>query len=96
MRPLLRLHGEEVLTLVNDLAARDFVVGVADEHLGKRGLAAPVLPHDGMHLALPDREIHALEDFLPRRGDLDGCSREWEAVLARRTARIQCEGMRGL
>jgi hypothetical protein len=38
------------------------VVGMAGEHLGERALAGAVGPHDGVHLALRDREGEILQD----------------------------------
>ena len=70
VRALLGLQGEEVLPLERRRAARHLVVGVADEHLGERRLAAAVLAHDRVDLALAHGQVDALEDLLAGRGDL--------------------------
>ena len=62
--PLLRLHVEEILALVEHRAVRHRVGRVAGEHLCQRALAGAVWTHDGMNLTGVDGEIDALEDFL--------------------------------
>ena len=63
-RTLLWLHGQDVLAEEGDRAARDLIALTAGEHIGERRFARAVGTHDGMNLALGDREIDALEDFL--------------------------------
>ena len=66
--PFEGLHLEQVLGpelgRVDDLAARDFVVGVAGDDLGEGALAGAVGPHDGMYLAGLHLEVDAAEDLL--------------------------------
>src|SRR5213592_4633562 len=39
------------------------------EHLCERALTRAVRPHDRMHFAIANREIHALQDLVARDGD---------------------------
>jgi hypothetical protein len=60
---LVRLHVEQVLAVEQHFATGDLVVFLAGEHIAQRRLARAVAPHDGVHLALGNNEVHALEDF---------------------------------
>ena len=67
--PLLGVHVEQVLALVEDLALGDLVGVAAGQDAGERALAGAVRPHDGVDLAGVDRQVDALEDLAcPRRG----------------------------
>ena len=61
---LVRLQGEHVLAFEQHLALGDRVVGLAGEHMGERRFARAVGAHDGVHLALLDRQIETVEDLL--------------------------------
>ena len=61
---LVRLHRRGFLAVEQDFALGDLVAGLAGEHIGERRLARAVRAHDGVHLALLDRQVEAVEDFL--------------------------------
>ncbi len=63
-RPLVGIHVEEVVTVVEHLPAGDHVLRVAGQHARERALAGPVRPHDGVDFARLDVEIDAIEDLL--------------------------------
>src|ERR1044071_5162184 len=41
------------------------------QRLRKRALTGAVRPHDRVHFAIANREIHALEDLISRNGDAE-------------------------
>src|SRR3954471_14666263 len=54
----------DVLALEEDLPLGDLEVGVPHDHVGERGLAGAVRPHQRVDLALLDRQVETLEDLL--------------------------------
>ena len=56
-------HLQQVLALEQDLAAGDFVAGLAGDDVGERRLAGAVRPHDRVHLALVHRERQPVENL---------------------------------
>jgi hypothetical protein len=70
-RALLRVHGQEVLALVEDLALRDLVAGPAGQDVGERALAGAVRAHDRVDLALGHAEVHAAQDLVPPHGGVE-------------------------
>ena len=60
---LVGIHVEQVLAVVEHLAVGDLVAGMARQRPGERALAGSVRTHDGVHFALVDGEIDALEDL---------------------------------
>ncbi len=69
-RPLVGIHVEQVVPVVEHFAARDLVLRVPGQHARERALAGPVRAHDGVHFAGVDVEIDALEDLLVLGFDL--------------------------
>jgi hypothetical protein len=65
LTPLVGREREQVLPLVERLAAGHDVGGMAGEHLGERALARSVRSHDCVDLALVDGEVHASQDLGP-------------------------------
>jgi len=57
----------DVLAVEDDLALGHLEVRVTHDDVGERRLARPVRPHEGVDLALADREVDALEDLLVAR-----------------------------
>ena len=60
---LVGIHVEQILAVVEDLAAGDFVAGMPGQRAGERALARAVGPHDGVHFARVHREVDAAEDL---------------------------------
>lgn len=63
MGPLFGLHAEEVPAPPRGRATRDLIVRVADENLGEGRFAAAVAAHDGVGLALANRQRDPLQDL---------------------------------
>ena len=63
LRAFLRRHGEKILAVVADGAARDLVRRIPRQHLRERALAGAVRPHDRVHLAGADLEVDSAEDL---------------------------------
>ena len=53
----------DVLALEADRPGDQGVLGAAQQHVGQRGLARPVGPHQGVDLAGSDRQVDPLEDL---------------------------------
>ena len=70
-------HREHVLAVEGDRSALDLVPRVAGDRVREGGLAGAVRAHDGVDLALVDREVDALEDVL---GALIGLDRDLEVL----------------
>ena len=72
LRALVGRELRDVLALEQDLALGDRVAGPAHDHVGQRGLARAVRPHQRVDLALAHRQVDALQDLLaldrPRAG----------------------------
>jgi hypothetical protein len=62
-RPLVRLHVEHVFTVEQDLAFGDFIVVLASQDVGQRGLAGAVRAHDGVNFTGVDGQVDAAQDF---------------------------------
>src|SRR6266508_6155621 len=58
-----RGQGENVLAVEQHLPIGHDVGVLAGEHMGERGLARAVRAHDGMHAALTDGKLEAVQDF---------------------------------
>ena len=58
-----RIHIEQILTLVDRRAARYFIVLTSCQHGCERALAGSVRSHDGVNLTRVHREVDALEDL---------------------------------
>src|SRR5262245_21132638 len=56
-------QAQDILAVEQHLALGDDVVVFAGEHVGERRLARAVRAHDGMHRALLDHELEAVEDL---------------------------------
>ena len=54
-----RAPGEQILAVVEHLAAGHLVAVAAGQHLRQRALAGAVRPHDRVHLARLHREVDA-------------------------------------
>src|SRR5215213_5654068 len=63
-RALVRREFEQVPALEQHLALRHLVGRVAGENLRQRGLPRPVRPHDGVNLALLNRQVDAAQYLL--------------------------------
>ena len=59
----LRIHVEQVLSVIGDGAPRHFVRRVPGQNLGERRLARAVGPHDGVHFARVHLERNAAQNF---------------------------------
>src|SRR5437667_30689 len=55
---------EQVHALVENLTRSDLVAGPPRENVSERGLARAVRPHDGVHLAGSDGEVHPAQDLV--------------------------------
>ena len=62
-RTLVRRHLEQVAALVKNLARGHFILRMSGEHLRQRRLAGTIRSHDGVNLALVNRQVDALEYF---------------------------------
>ena len=58
-----RLHLQQVFAVEQDLAAGDFVAGLAGDDMRERRFAGAVRPHDRVHLALVHGQRQPMEDF---------------------------------
>ena len=70
-RPLVGIHVEEVVPVVEHLSAGHHVFGMPRQDARQRALAGAVRPHDGVHFAGLDVKIDALEDLLVLGFDLE-------------------------
>ena len=61
--PLIRTHGQQIVTVEKNSSAGDPVLGVSGQHIGERALAGPVRSHDGVDLAVVDRQVDSMEDL---------------------------------
>ena len=61
---LVGIHLQQVLAVVDHLAAGHLVLGMAGQRARQRALAGAVRPHDGVHFALADLKVDPLEDLL--------------------------------
>ena len=64
-------HVEQILALVEDLAAGHLVTGMARQRARQRALPGAVGPHDGVDFAPVDREVDAAEDLLVLGADFE-------------------------
>ena len=62
-RAFLRVEVEQVLAVVNHLAAGHVVTVAPGQHGGQRAFAAAVRAHDGVDFAGGNREVDAFQDF---------------------------------
>jgi hypothetical protein len=80
-RPLVRLGGGDVLTVEQHLALGDLEVRVPHQRVRQGRLARAVGAHQGMELARADVQVHALEDRLVTRRDVQVLDLEIGHVL---------------
>src|SRR6185437_7989443 len=66
-----RVHVEEILAVVGDLARGDLVFGMPGQRAGQRALARSVRTHDGVHFAGVDMQIDPFEDLFALGLDLE-------------------------
>ena len=64
MSTFLRLQSQKVLSIKEDAARGDLVSRMSHYDIAERTLSRSVQSHDGMHLAIPDGEVHTLQYFL--------------------------------
>jgi hypothetical protein len=62
-------HLEQVVALPENRARLDDIGGMTHQRVRQSGLARAVGAHDGVHLALADRQLDPLEDLVVRVGD---------------------------
>ena len=89
---LLGLEGEKVLAFVSDPPGRHLVAFAAGEHVAQAALARAVRPHDRVHLAGPDHEVHPVEDRIAVHGDVE--TGDFEKGCGH--GQLGCGGARGL
>src|SRR5216110_2420382 len=70
-RTLLRLHVEQVFTLVLRASREHRIRRMTGEDLGQRALARAVRSHDRVHFTFANREIDTLEDLVARDCDTE-------------------------
>ena len=80
--PLVGVGLGDVLALEEDLALGHLEVGLAHDHVGQRRLAGAVGAHEGVDLALADREVEPLEDLLVAGPDVEVADLEISHVLS--------------
>ena len=89
---LLGLEVEKILALVCDAPGRHLVAFAPGEHVAQAALARAVRPHDRVHLAGPDHEVHPVEDRIAVHGDVE--TGDFEKGCGH--GRLGCGGARGL
>ena len=60
---LVRLHFQQVATVVGDAAFGDDVAFTPGDDVRQRRFAGPVRPHDGVYFARADAQVDAVQDF---------------------------------
>ena len=89
---LVGLEAEKIIALPSDAPGRHLVAFAPGEHVAQAALARAVRPHDRVHLAGPDHEVHAVEDRIAVHGDVE--TGDFEKGCGH--GQLGCGGARGL
>ena len=68
---IIRLKGEDIFAIHDDLAFCHMIIGMTGHHLGERAFAGTVRAHDGVHLTTRHGETQTAHDLLIADGDVE-------------------------